>query len=415
MQLKSFKLKVRAEWMLLMCAFAFCFVLNSGAQIIILGCMIILLTLKNLKVEKQHVKCGFLWYLYPLGIVLANNAGNAHWIAPSIKFVLLATAVSVGPVLKISDVEKDLLFVEKLGMVCAISVILERLIPRLFFSTIYKLYSVETQMVLQNQVAAKTYYSGIAPEPSIAAGIIVFAIISVVASKERSTIKYILLVGGMLLTGKRSHIVFLAATLVVNRLLQSTGRKKFIRFFTIMFGSVLFVFFIFRFLLYFQEIIGIGAMARITEAVHLLSGKMDDGVLNYITSGRYSTYKAAWEYFLKNPIRGIGWGTFGGIYYNEWLGTYLTGVHNAYLQFLCEGGLLGFLSFVIPSLATLKLGIARLKNEIDPTRKKERNFSVLMQAFFLLYSMTEVSFDLPIYYISYYYAVLLSLKLPYAS
>ena len=64
-----------------------------------------------------------------------------------------------------------------------------------------------------------------------------------------------------------------------------------------------------------------------------------------LTAGRYFIWKKAWELFLENPIIGIGLGSFP-YRYSLRTGDCGRAVHNAYLKFLVETGIIGFLFFI---------------------------------------------------------------------
>ena len=79
-----------------------------------------------------------------------------------------------------------------------------------------------------------------------------------------------------------------------------------------------------------------------------------DNYLDKISAGRWTTYKQSFELFLKHPIKGIGWGNFTFMNYNPYLGEAVLNVHNIYLKLLCETGVIGFFSFVIPAFITIR-------------------------------------------------------------
>ncbi|MFK2826713.1 O-antigen ligase family protein [Bacillus sp. B190/17] len=79
-------------------------------------------------------------------------------------------------------------------------------------------------------------------------------------------------------------------------------------------------------------------------------------------SGRFELWSRAWEYFLSNPLMGIGADNFieyNKVYYGEGLYT-----HNTFLQILSESGLLGFsLYFTFLLLVVIQLMNRRLMKE----------------------------------------------------
>lgn len=66
-----------------------------------------------------------------------------------------------------------------------------------------------------------------------------------------------------------------------------------------------------------------------------------------VSGGRLELYAIAWGLFKQHPIFGIGWERF--MSYN----TYHHDVHNTYLQWLCETGLVGFILIFVPTVVLL--------------------------------------------------------------
>lgn len=403
--LNNGKAILRCEWILLLFGVIFCFILNSGAQIVILGMTLILFVLVYKKAKRRDIDRIAWWYLFPLAVLWAEKSGSQHWMAAFLRFFLIVSLVCIAQPVSHKSARKLLEFIEGVGLLCAISVIVEFFSPSIFFLTIYRLYSPAVQEMLKNQVTVGSYYSGFATEPAVAAGMIVFSFFSLAAQRKVTLGKALLLFGGLILTGKRSHLIFLILTWMAYKIVIAAPTEKVTKIAEMLVIGLAMV----GILLVVKNSIHFGVLDRIVETLDIFvhSGG-NDGLLNKATSGRYSSYKAAWKFFVQNPIRGIGWGEFGRIYYNEWLGTYLTNVHNLCLQLLCESGFFGLIFFAIPACKTLKKSISEVKYETSS--QGVRIFSLLMQLFFLLYSMTETSLDVPFYYMTYFMAVLLAWK-----
>ena len=111
-----------------------------------------------------------------------------------------------------------------------------------------------------------------------------------------------------------------------------------------------------------------------------------------LTSGRTALWKKAYELFKENPVFGIGWEQFMN---NN---TYEHEVHNTYLQWLCETGVIGFILIMIPLLymylTTLFRTVRiRRKGGTLPYGLKEMNFvSLGMQSFFWALNLIDPSF-----------------------
>ena len=140
-----------------------------------------------------------------------------------------------------------------------------------------------------------------------------------------------------------------------------------------------------------------------------LFAEQSESSANQVTSGRYSSFLQAWEWFRQSPLRGKGWYYFQRNYYNEYLGTYLVNVHNIYLQLLCEGGILGLAGFMAPALATFATAVKQaLAYQEDSLLRVPMEFAMCYQLFFLIYGVSGVQFDQPFYYMFYFISVMLT-------
>lgn len=110
-----------------------------------------------------------------------------------------------------------------------------------------------------------------------------------------------------------------------------------------------------------------------------------------VTSGRSELWKTAFSLFLKNPIKGIGWEQF--MNYN----TYEHDVHNTYLQWLCESGIIGFVLLAVPMFAICFIIFAQTlrfaKNDkVSDTARLLNYVAIGMQAFYLLVNLIDPAY-----------------------
>ena len=152
-----------------------------------------------------------------------------------------------------------------------------------------------------------------------------------------------------------------------------------------------------------------GYLKRFVDTGSLLQGGLTEHNLNRLTSGRFYLWKNAWQLFLKSPVFGIGWSSF-----SENVVTTVNNVHNCYLQFLCETGIVGFAAIVLPMFITLAGSIKWLKLWVRKIKEKEflsGNAIVVstgMQLFFLMLYLMD-----PVFYKGYYHMILIILILFY--
>lgn len=119
---------------------------------------------------------------------------------------------------------------------------------------------------------------------------------------------------------------------------------------------------------------------------------------NQLTSGRLDLWKKALELFREKPVFGIGWEQF--MNHN----TYEHDVHNTYLQWLCETGIVGFVLLMVPTagmyLITLRRTIRyRRKGCTVPYGIRRMNFvSLGMQTFLLAVNLIDPAY----YHLNYF-------------
>lgn len=119
---------------------------------------------------------------------------------------------------------------------------------------------------------------------------------------------------------------------------------------------------------------------------------------NQLTSGRLDLWKKALELFSEKPAFGIGWEQF--MNHN----TYEHDVHNTYLQWLCEAGIVGFVLLMVPTagmyLITLRRTIRyRRKGCTVPYGIRRMNFvSLGMQTFLLAVNLIDPAY----YHLNYF-------------
>ena len=184
----------------------------------------------------------------------------------------------------------------------------------------------------------------------------------------------------LLAIGKRGHLIFLLLTAYVTFLIfQKTYSAKVINSLKAVVIVVIAVIIIFGFI----------PQAQHTLERLILMSESDD-----ISTGRVSNYIIAFSLFKQNPIFGIGYGGFNQLTASGLTKYTYAGVHNDYIQFLCETGIVGFMLFIglgifslIMSGLTLKR-IVRNDEYIGSKIKCLAIWSFMFQFFVLAYSMT---------------------------
>ena len=181
----------------------------------------------------------------------------------------------------------------------------------------------------------------------------------------------------LILTGKRAHCVFALVCLFAAYSVYNSDKPK-------------------NRLMKTLALIAVGGIALVLiveiapDAVPVIRRFIYMSQLEDSSLGRNARMLLALNLFLQNALTGIGWNGFT-YYYNATFGDWLN-VHNVYLQLLCEEGLLfslAFFAFFIVSFlhAWNALKQSRVQ-KLDGINESLLLYSVYIQAFFLLYSLT---------------------------
>ena len=228
--------------------------------------------------------------------------------------------------------------------------------------------------------------AGLTKHYSLNAGLLVIGItasISYFMAKRKSILINIILISTMtislLLTGKRAHIVFIAASIIVAYYLYNSNKKK---------GRILKIM-----LLIAGIVLIIMLLATFIPDLNLFYTRfIETSEAGDVSLGRFMYYNQAWNIFMSNPLFGIGWGGFK-YYYVNYTDVY-TAVHNVYLQLLCEIGIVGCLPFLLFFITMYRnslllfMDVRRQKYNIGENAQRYLIFSVIIQTFFLLYCLT---------------------------
>lgn len=355
-------------------------------------------------------KMNLVWLLFPISIVIAMRLTDIHWLRPSLMFLFICIIMIVKcNIYSIGDFEKAIVDV---SLVIAVSVFLEWLFTDLFINYIYVWYPASQKWVLLNQANARAYYSGIMSNVQEAALLLsTGAIVCLVRNRK---ISFLVLVSALLLTGKRAGlfvfiILMLVYILFIRDKQDGTDKKRIKRKYVLLTAGVILVISIVLLVLLKTNRIDMGTIKRFFVFKDFIgmyqSGVGFNYIMDKILAGRWTTYKQSWQFFMENPIRGIGWGNFSLMNYNPYLGESVVNVHNIYLKLLCETGLIGFLSFIIPAIKSIKYTWSKIKTSEN---KKIFQIAVLIQLQFLLLGMMEIALDniltFTVYFVSIFIA-----------
>jgi len=207
----------------------------------------------------------------------------------------------------------------------------------------------------------------------------ILLVFSHILSKSRHfkewTILLLFFMSTELLVAKRGLTLFVIVTMYLVYLFQTRGLgKKLVTGLRFVFiGSTL-------------AIIGFMTLPGVSNIiVRLTTPNSGDDV----SSGRFYLYGIAFKMFEKHPFLGNGWGSF----LKQMAGTTFQGVHNDYIQFLAEIGIIGLLTMVVANFGSLFYTFqAFLKCRDTGWNNRSTQlwltFSLSYQIFFIFYALT---------------------------
>ncbi len=177
----------------------------------------------------------------------------------------------------------------------------------------------------------------------------------------------------VVLTQKRAHLIFSIAALIGLYLLCGSykGLTKTLR--VIFWGTLAVICFAIASLF-------VPAFSNIISRF-FVSGDAD------ISTGRFGAWQAAWDMFLENKMFGNGWFYFP-IEYNR---TEFPEVHNIYIQYLCELGIVGAIIMITTMIVSIIVCIFTYKKAIHINENKWTaglSISIAVQIFVMLYGIT---------------------------
>lgn len=222
------------------------------------------------------------------------------------------------------------------------------------------------------------HYSTNAMYLSLGIGVCVANILVDKGRKITNIFIMLCVVGALLFTGKRGHIIFSAMGIFILYYISMRG-KKLTKLFK-MIGLMLICLTVFTVISSY--------VPQLNSVVNRFSALVESGD---VTNGRDEQVAVALLYFNQHKLFGIGWDAFKYLYKNA-SGVALN-VHCVYVQLLCETGIIGFVIFVAFFLSELikaiKVLIFMTKATYFTANDMRNVYAVVFtEIFFLLYCFT---------------------------
>lgn len=269
------------------------------------------------------------------------------------------------------------------GLLFAAGCYWQYLFPNQYYIRLYPYFTSIYQQAIRRQFYFHKMCTGFTSQTVISAQFIILGLMVVLYTfslkktrKEKmvSIIEIIFLLGGLLLTGKRSPILNLAAAILVVDMITVKRSKRGNRIIWIALGVIVALT-----ILYFVAPLFGDSKNSIVRLMEFSSTEDIEDASN----GRFSLISFAISEFKQHPITGIGWGRYRQIYDT-------TGAHNIYLQLLCECGIFGFVLSVGGMFFVLFRSIRILKlanNGGNTVEAAIMKCSVFIQVYIVVYGL----------------------------
>lgn len=358
-------------------------IMNIGIQILIVG---------RIKVHKVLFPICLLMNLF---IFIGDPTFNTYGIQTSFSMMGMIVIVALAKDIHINWIDYAIKYMKICYLFYAIYTILERFNSIFFkisimmfpnsFETLYAQYSSGCMPGLTNHYSTNGMLLGI--------GMLLFGSEMIIKRRIKDVFLFLVFLIAMLLTGKRSGIIFTMAALYMGFYCYMSNKKNkrlkqtFIIVVVAVIGFILLVTF----------------MPSLATFVHRFEEASQNGD---VTLGRTKMWAIAINAFKKSPLFGIGWGQFMYINLHEW------NAHNIYVQLLVETGIVGFSVFIIFFIYNLmnswKMLVKLRKSNTNSKTELFILISLAIQIYFLIYGFTgNPLYDKEVY-IAYYMSCAIS-------
>lgn len=260
------------------------------------------------------------------------------------------------------------------------------------FINMISFFYTSNQVSRLNLMYSRNYFSGISNQVGFAGffisiGVLILFSKNINEQKKSSILKIALMLGGVILTAKRGHLVAVLLSLFIMKLIMLKKSK--------------------------QRMITKTAKASIVALVIAFISYSIFEPLQYIvsrfldnpdfTSGRVDIYRILLELFYERPVFGNGFNSFNR-YMDTYFGIAVDG-HNIYLQLLAEVGIVGTVLIIFIFIRSLYKSVNLYLNESDNSINSYLLLSIGIQVFFLLYGLVGNPIYNHQFFMTYMYSI----------
>lgn len=323
-------------------------------------------------------------------------------------YLLSLFLLFMGKMIGVEILFQGLNWIRIIGIVFAAGCYWQLFFPDQYYAWLFPLFGSTYQDSIRRQFTMHRMCTGFTFQTAVSAQFIILGLMAAIYlyshnKSKRKKIIHILEIGfltiGLLLTGKRSPIINLGAALIVVDMLTVKRSKKGNRILFIVLGIITILTALNLMAPFLSE--SRNSLVRFLELTNY-----DD--IGEISNGRTTLYASAINEFLRSPIIGIGWGKYSRLYN-------MTGVHNIYLQLLCECGLGGFIISVGGMIFTLLKTIKILKKQLEANDEQVLillKCSIFIQVYIMVYGLFGNPLYDQNYLLMYCIGILLAIAAP---
>lgn len=372
---------------------------RSYGYLAILAAAVFLIVLNRYITPFSRFKICYWLFVLPcvLFSILPSSYRSDNTIAISIYMLVAGFFVMCAQVNR-KEGRRVLWIIDIASVVLSLYIIAVRAVPSLYWNGVARFVTAYSREAARD-LAAQGYGIPIGDSITFADYVIVMAMLSrlsrVFFSKIKQGIGFYVLsavnIVAMFFENRRSEIICLAAVVFFLFLLSLDPRRmqEVLKKLSVLVAAgallVLVVYILYK----------NGGLGRYEGIIRKYIMKESSG--QDVSGGRLDLWSTAWSLFLAKPLLGIGWERFMG--YN----TFHHDVHNTYLQWLCETGIVGFVLIFVPMLVLLGMSYRRAKKickdqSADPTLAAMACVGFGTQLFFFVINIIDPAF----YHLNYF-------------
>lgn len=374
-------------------------VLNMHILVVLMNMLALGLLVFNRRIFFQKNSAILYWYV--LGILL-SVALNGTTTRVLYRIVLIGIAVVYA---NFSTFHPDSVELGKrvlifMGLLMAVTVLMQAVLKDAFSNPFYGLLTEEdrTEVLFYYK---RGYYPGLNVKPHETAGLIAMAMAGMIIHNWKNRKKFLAaaMLLPMLLSGKRALTILSLVAIIVLYMAELLATGKGVKVIKAAMAVV---------------VVGTIAVTvlivNINNPLFARYASLFNQGGSIIDPARLSLWEDAVTVWKENVLFGIGWWNFNDLTITRFAYSKSHSVNLDYLQWLCEGGIVGFTMMMTPIVVMvvrgIKLGIVAARNKLSSKYREQVYFALFLQIFILMYALIEVPFYNNMFFAAYIYSTI---------